>query len=42
MIPVDLRSILVLAGAAVLPFVPVLLMAIPVNDLLKQVAGLLF
>lgn len=41
-VPVDLMSLAALAGAVLLPLVPVLLMTIPVDQLLADVKGLLF
>jgi len=40
-IPLDLRNILLLIVATLLPFVPVVFMAIPLDAILAHVAGLL-
>jgi hypothetical protein len=41
LVPVEVRSLLILLSATLLPFVPVLLMAVPLDTLLQRVAGLL-
>jgi len=41
-VPVAMRNILILAAGAVLPFVPVLLVAVPPSVLVQKLAGLLF
>jgi hypothetical protein len=40
-VPVDLISIVLLVGAVLLPFVPVVLMAMPIDFILAQLKGLL-
>lgn len=42
MVPFELKSLIALVVATLLPFVPVALMAIPLKVILKQVASLLF
>jgi hypothetical protein len=41
MVPVDLASVAALAGATLLPFVPVVLIALPFDVILKELVGLL-
>ena len=41
LVPIDLRSVSMLAVATLLPFVPVVLMALPFDAILDQLAGLL-
>lgn len=40
-IPIDLRNLLLLIIATLLPFVPVVLMAMPFDVILQEIAGLL-
>jgi len=40
-VPFELRSVAILAGAAVLPFVPVALLSVPLDVLLSKVGGFL-
>lgn len=42
LVPADLRSVAVLAGMALLPFVPVVVLAIPADVLIGKLSGLLF
>jgi hypothetical protein len=41
-IPIDLRSIAILVAVMLLPFVPVLLLAVPIDQILSGLKGLLF
>jgi hypothetical protein len=41
-VPVDLKSLIALTVALLLPFVPVLLLAIPINTILQSLQKLLF
>lgn len=41
-IPIDLRSIVILVAVMLLPFVPVLLLAVPIDQILSGLKGLLF
>ncbi len=41
LMPIDLRSVVMLAIATLLPFVPVVLMALPFNTILDRLGGLL-
>ena len=41
-VPIDTKDVLTLIGALALPFVPVLLLAVPLNVILDQVKNLLF
>lgn len=41
-VPIDIKSLLVLAGALLLPFIPVVLLAIPADTVWMSLKGLLF
>ncbi len=41
-IPIDLRSLVILVAVMLLPFVPVLLLAVPIDQILSGLKGLLF
>ncbi len=41
-VPVDLASLILLAGAALLPFVPVMLLNVPFAEIMEGVKSLLF
>jgi hypothetical protein len=40
-VPVDLKSVMLLVGATLLPFVPVLLAALPLDAVFKELVTLL-
>jgi hypothetical protein len=40
-IPIELRSLVLLLGATVLPFVPIALAAVPPSEIVRRIAGLL-
>lgn len=42
LIPIDLQSLIILGGAMLLPFVPVFLLAVPMDVIWSSVKGLLF
>jgi hypothetical protein len=41
LVPVELRSLLIVLWATLVPFVPVLLMAVPLDTLLQRAVGFL-
>ncbi len=42
LIPIDVKSLVMLVGAMLLPFVPVVLLAVPADQILTGLKGLLF
>jgi hypothetical protein len=42
LVPLDLRSIVVIAGAALIPMAPLILMKLPLKEVLKTLAGFVF
>jgi hypothetical protein len=42
LVPLDLRSIVVIAGAALIPMAPLILMKLPLKEVLKALAGFVF
>ena len=40
-VPIDVRDVLLLVATTLLPFLPIVLMAVPFDVILKDIAGLL-